>query len=123
MSVLSNSLRYTLQKMNESPITQITDVNSEGYRTVTLTWPEDANKIFKFEIYHEEGCTLACILEREIVTYGWGETFMTHLYAAVDLYDKMPPLEDVCACGEVCAQGSNNCYTCINGQRSNAYAQ
>jgi len=104
MLPLNTALLNTLNALGQHPNLQFTDSNEEGWRIITLTWPGDNNlpdKIFKFEINVGEvvGCTVACILEREGLTYNWGERFMALLYSnidqlPVDLYLAPPNLAD-----------------------------
>jgi len=108
MLPLNTALLNTLNALSQHPDMQFTDVNDEGWQTVTLTWPAGDNapaRIFKFEINvgEEVGCTVACVLERVGLSYNWGERFMGLLYSNIDqlpanLYfppGDMPPLEDV----------------------------
>jgi len=108
MLQLNVALLNTLNSLGQHPNLQFTDPNDEGWRIITLSWPAGdgiPEKIFKFEINIGEavGCTVACVLERVNVTYGWGERFMGLLYSnidqlPVDMYlppGDMPELEDV----------------------------
>jgi len=121
MSTLSHAIHYTLSNMMESPIVHVADRDANGYNTVTMTWPN--NHMFRFEVFVNTvpGGSVAFILDTSR-TFAWGEEFLAKLYSAIDLYTSMPPLEDVCDCGNACAQGSKMCYTCVNGERSDAYA-
>lgn len=94
---LINSINTTMNFIGNAPIdTVVTPVNDEGWQTATLTW--STTKYFKFEILIDpnEGQTLACVLEREGLTYAWGEKFMTALYNIIDGRPAdMPHLEDI----------------------------
>ena len=108
MLPLNGALINTLNALGEHPDMTVTDRNEEGWHTVTLIWPEGdtvPEKRFTFEISlgSGRGETVACVLERTNLTYGWGERFMAHLYSKIDELPleaylpnaDMPPLEDV----------------------------
>jgi hypothetical protein len=89
MLPLNTALLNTLNALGQHPNLQFTDVNDEGWRIVTMTWPGENNipeRIFKFEINvgEEVGCTVACVLERVGLSYNWGERFMALLYSNID---------------------------------------
>ena len=105
---LLNAINTTMTFIGDAPVdTFVTPPNNEGWMTATLSWSN--TKFFKFEVLinADEGQTLACVLEREGLTYPWGEKFMTalynvidgrppdmpHLEDVVDIYADMPPLE------------------------------
>ena len=94
---LLNSINTTMAFLGDAPAsTVVTPPNDEGWMTATLTWSN--TKVFKFEVLinADEGQTLACVLEREGLTYPWGEKFMTALYNVIDgRPPDMPHLEDV----------------------------
>lgn len=105
-TTLRNAINTVLNFLEEHPDVVTTPPNNEEWMTATLTWSE--TKFFKFEIFINpvEGQTLACVLEREELTYPWGEKFLTMLYNAIDGRDlqayvnnavpgPMPPLEDM----------------------------
>ena len=108
MLPLNQALINTLNSLGEHPDMTVTDRNEEGWHTVTLIWPEGdtvPEKRFTFEISlgSGRGETVACVLERTNLTYGWGERFMALLYSNIDELPleaylpnaDMPPLEDV----------------------------
>lgn len=108
MLPLNQALINTLNSLGEHPDMTVTDRNEEGWHVITLTWPGGDNvpeKRFKVEVSlgPEIGSTLACVLERVELTYGWGERFMALLYSNIDELPleaylpnaDMPPLEDV----------------------------
>jgi len=94
---LLNSINSTMTFLGDAPVNIfVTPPNNEEWQEATLTWTN--TKFFKFEIYVNtlEGQTLACILEREGLTYAWAEKFMTALYNVIDGRPPgMPHLEDV----------------------------
>jgi hypothetical protein len=103
MLPLNQALINTLNSLGEHPDITIADRNEEGWYVITLTWPAGdtvPEKYLKLEVSlgPEIGSTLACILERRNLTYGWGERFMALLYSKIDelpLEAYLPPLEDV----------------------------
>ena len=103
MLPLNQALINTLNSLGEHPDMTVADRNAEGWYVITLTWPAGdtvPEKHFKLEVSlgPEIGSTLACILERTNLTYGWGERFMALLYSNIDelpLEAYLPPLEDV----------------------------
>lgn len=94
MSTLSLAIHYTLSNMKESPIVHVADRDTNGYNTVTMTWPN--NDMFRFEIFVNTvpGGSAAFILDTSR-TFAWGEDFFAKMYAAIDLYISMPPLEEL----------------------------
>ena len=108
MLPLNQALINTLNSLGEHPDMTVADRNEQGWYVITLTWPAGdtvPEKRFKVEVSlgPDIGSTLACILERTNLTYGWGERFMALLYSNIDELPleaylpnaDMPPLEDV----------------------------
>ena len=83
---LQTALDNTLSIMNEAPDTVHIGVpNDDGWQKVLLGWNDSPKRLlFEIRVDKEKDSTLACILEREVLTYNWGETFMTILYKAIE---------------------------------------
>lgn len=86
MSILEQALTNTISVMNETPDNiHISPPNDDGWQKILLSWNESPKKfLFEIHVDTDTDSTVACILEREVLSYNWGETFMALLYTAID---------------------------------------